>query len=368
MIAMLLLVFLLAAFIIFIQPLIVLYVSWRKTNFSENYLSQNLPYSTDISGFAGLPDFNKGDQLIGQAASGGQETCENGFYVGLYEMTDVDCTKICNATSSTQFMYKYITRNDIVVNNQYLHKGGWCLPTSLARCNLNISTAVKSLGHYECISKYPQLLGGLYGNDIIACAPKYEFNDNLKKITYTNNVPSTLIIDNIDERLPNSMEFRYTCNPSNQYETFTQRPDLGNRFQLFYNACGFFDAGGKFVTNKCECSEVQPPKVVKPLVSGQRAPIEPICSSCTSGYEVIDEKFPQIGSKYGFSIGINCVDPEYIEYYKSISIEQNGVIPCGVKTLIGLRENQTGLHYGCHRALLNVTNTYTPEMIQRING
>lgn len=365
-------VLLIVIFIIFIQPLIVLFLSWRTTNFSENYLSQNLPYGTDMPGFSGLPNFSKGDQLIGQAADN-QETCENGFYVGLQEMTGVNCTQICNATSDTQFSYKYITNDNIVINNQYLRRGGWCLPTSLARCNLNISTAVKSLGRYECIPKYPALLGGPYGNDIVGCAPIYEFRDNLKKIVYSRNVPSTLVIGDLDEKIMGTNEYRYTCNTNDdndRFVTFAARPDLGNRFQLHYNSCAFFDSGGKLVDNRCQCSQRVAQRIVKPLYDKDNTmfQMESICSTCTSGYEIIDEKFPQMGSKYGVSIGINCVDPQLIEYYKTLMIEMNGVIPCGMNTLLNLRENNSKTHYGCHRALVSATNSYTPEMLQRING
>lgn len=371
MISVFTIVLLVAILLIFIQPLIVLYFSWRKTNFSEDYLSQNLPYGTDMSGFSGLPDFSKGDQLIGQAANS-QETCENGFYVGFQEMTDVDCAKICNATSSSQFTYKYITSDNIIVNNQYLRRGGWCLPTSLSRCNLNISTAVKSLGRYECVPKFPALLGGPYGNDIVGCAPTYEFRDNLKKIIYSRNVPSTLIIGDLDEKLVGTNDYRYTCNTNldgDQFDTFEARPDLGDRFQLHYNSCGFFDSGGKLVGDKCECSQTTSNNIVKPLYDGEKIyQMQSICSTCTSGYEIIDEKFPQYGSRYGVSIGVNCVDPELVEYYKTLMIDMNGILPCGMNTLLNLRENNSTTHYGCHRALLNVTNTYTPEMLQRING
>lgn len=357
-------------FLIFLQPLLALYFSWRNTNFSERYLSAGLPYSTDMSGFAGLPDIRKGDQLIGQAAAGGQETCENGYYVGLEQMSRVDCARICNATSAEQFVYKYITGPHVVVNNQYLRPGGWCLPTSLARCNLNISTAVKALGRYECISKFPRLLGGPHGNDIVGCAPNYEFNDNLLGITYTHNVPSTLVIADLDERLPHSNEFRYTCNVRRQFATLLARPDLGNRFQLSYDACNFFDSDGRMVNNRCECSAQHASEraIVKPLLQGQRDAMAHVCSSCTSGYGLLDEKSPQHGSKYGVSIGVNCVDPQRIEYYKTLYVDMNGVVPCGIRTLTSLRERDDAPKYGCQRALLNVTNTYTPEMLQRING
>lgn len=356
---------------IFMQPLIVLYGAWHETNFSEKYLRQSLPYGTDISGFAGLPDINRGDQLIGQAAN--EQNCERGFYMGQMEMTEVDCTTVCNATSSGQFVYKYIRDNNVVIDNQYLKRGGWCLPTSLAYCNLNISVAVKSLGRYECISKYPQLLGGPYGNDIVGCAPSYEFNDNLKKLTYTNVVPTTLAIADINERLIGSDEYRYTCNTRNgHFATFAERPELGNRFQLFYDSCNFFDGGGHIVKDRCSCSHALDQEttttIVKPLMPGQRDNTVEICSQCTSGYEIIDERSPQYGSRYGVSIGINCVDPEFIEYYKTQYIEMNGVLPCGFKNLLRIRENSNQPKYGCHRALLNVTNTYTPEMLQRING
>lgn len=356
-------------FLIYIQPLILLYWSWRQTNFSENYLAESLPYTTDMSGFDGLPDFQRGDQLIGQVAAHGQETCTNGFFVGVNEMTNVNCSSICNATSENQFVYKYINSNDIIVNNQYLRRGGWCLPTNLARCNLNISTAIKSLGRYECISKFPKLLGGPYGNDIIGCAPIYEFNDNLRKITYINNVPQTLNITDLDERLPKTNQYRYTCNTkTKQFTTLQSRPDLGNRFQLHYDSCNFFDSDGYMVDNKCVCSHAISVRNVKPLLEGQQSDMEDICSTCTSGYGIVDEKFPQYGSKYGISIGVNCVDPERIEYYKTLSIEMNGVIPCGRRTLTSMRLNAALPTYGCHRALVTVTNSYTPEMLQQING
>ena len=359
--------------LIFIQPLFVLYFSWRYTNFSEDYLSQNLPYTSDITGFSGLPDFSKGDQLIGQVADR-QEACENGYYVGTREVTNADCTSICNATSAEQFSYRFITSNNIVVNNKYLRRGGWCLPTNLVRCNLNISIAVKSLGKYTCVSKYPKLLGGQYGNDIIGCAPKYEFVDNLKKLIYTNTVPSTLVISDLDEKLVNTNEFRYTCNlgvddnKNGRFSTLEDRPDLGNRFQLYYDSCSFFDDDGKMVNNKCQCTQQTSNNVVKPLFEGQVKDMETICTKCTSGYGIVDEKYPQYGSVYGVSIGINCVDPERIEYYKTQDVEMNGVIPCGLKTLKSLRENPESKNYGCHRALITATNTYTPEMLQRING
>lgn len=361
-------ILLLVVFFVIVQPLLVLVISWRSTNFSETYLSQSLPYSTDMSGFAGLPDFNKGDQLIGAATN--QESCENGFYMGALEMTNVDCTTVCNATSSEQFMYKYITRNNVVVNNQYLRKGGWCLPTILARCNLNISVAVKSVGHYECISRFPQLLGGPYGNDIIGCAPKYEFKDNLKQLIYANHVPSTTVIDNLDEKLPNSSEYRYTCNTDKSLKSFESRPDLGNRFHMFYDSCNFFDPDGKLVNDRCDCSNVNnPTNIVKALDNNQQKDVENLCTTCTSGYAILDERDPQDGAKYGMSFGINCVDPERIEYYKTMYVEMHGVLPCGMKTLLRMRENpNTVPNYGCHRALINATNSYTPEMLQQING
>lgn len=362
--------------IIFIQPLIVLYISWKKTNFSENYLSQNLQYSVGMTGFEGLPDFRKGDQLIGQAIT--PEICSNGYFLGERELTNVNCTNLCNSNSNLYFSYKFITKNSIIINEKYLRAGSWCLPTSLALCNLNVSLAIKSIGKYECVSKYPQIFGGLYGNEIIGCAPMYELNDNLKKITYTNNIPSTMVINDIDEKIPGTDTFRFSCNTfdnsnknhgnNNHFQTFLMRPDLGNRFQLFYDSCSFFDPGGKLVNNKCECSHEKRKNIIKPGLENSSHTKEVLCSVCTSGYEIIDEKLPQFGSKYGVSIGINCVDPVYIDYVKSMPVYSNGVFPCGLKTLLSIREDEKSEKYGCHRALLNITNTYTPEMLEIING
>lgn len=359
-------------FYIFLQPLIIFLLSWYSSNFSETYLRQNLSYTTDISGYDGLPDFSKGDQLIGLATN--EESCQNGFYLGPNEQIaeKVNCSEICNATSAKQFEYKYITDKNIVINNRYLRRGGWCLPTQLARCNLNISLAVKSVGKYECVSRHPKLLGGAYGNDIVGCAPIYEFRDNLKKIIYSQDVPSTLSIDNLDEKLPNG-EYRYTCNTTPFFSTFENKKTLGNRFQLHYNACKFFDPTGTIGMEKCICPSTTNDinkSILKPEMTKQKNSIETICSTCTSGYGIVDEENPQIGSKYGVSIGINCVDPEKIEYFKTLAIEFNGVLPCGLRTLTKLRTTSTDSNktYGCHRTLLNVTNTYSPEMLQRILG
>lgn len=357
-------IFVISIFFIIIQPIIVLIKTWSESNFSNKYLSQDLDYYNDITGFDGLPNISHDDQLIGRIADS-QDVCADGFYMGSIQMVNIDCTHVCSATNSSQFTYKFISENNIVINNRYLRRGGWCLPSSLARCNLNISIAVKSVGKYECISKYPRLFGGLYGNDITGCSPLYEFKDNLKKITYSQSVPSTLVIQDLDERLPNSLEYRYACNTNKQFASFLDA-NLGDRFNLHYNSCNFFDTDGHIKNQKCECTnKIAPHNLIKPLMLDQNYTMESICTTCTSGYGIVDEQNAQYGSKYGISIGVNCVDPEHIEYYKTYYIEMNGVLPCGVHTLSKIREER--VHYGCQRALLNITNTYTPQMLQLID-
>ena len=378
-------VILICLFLIFICPLLVLVFSWWRANFKSSYLREEINFSSDMTGFGGLPQPGAGDQLIGLATT--EETCQNGFYLGESEfVSGSDCATICNATNENQFEYKYIKGNDIIINNKYLKKGSWCLPTPLARCNLNISQAVMSTGRYECLSRHSQLLGGQFGNNITGCAPVYSFRDNLRKILYTDTVPNSLVIDDLDERImgdDGQIIYRYECDTlGNRFQPYTNEflglqtrthahthkykinSFVGNRFQLHYNSCGFFDPDGKTTGLKCACSaNVTAENVVKNEING----IE-VCSTCTSGYGIIDEELPQEGSQYGVSVGINCVDPTYIEHYKTKSVANNGVIPCGTSTLLKLREGDGTKTYGCQRALLNVTNSYSPEMLKQING
>lgn len=357
-----------------IQPLIVLVFSWYGSNFSFDYLKSELSYAEDMSGFDSLPQFAKSDKLIGIATTA--QRCIDGLYLGQKPLANnlASCTQLCSAANSDEYEYKFIESNNIVVNNRYLQRGSWCLPSSLARCNLNISRAVKSAGHYECISKHPKLLGGKFGNNIVGCSPNFSFKDNLLNIIYTNIVPSSLIIYDIDEKLSDG-SYRYTCNHDNTFVNAEEMPKLGNRFTLLYNSCGFYDKNGKLQNYKCKCStDLNDSQLRARVTASDDSHIKSFlsitddmhiaCSTCNSGFGVqsVDEAIVP-AFNHGVTIGINCVDPKYIEYYKTSNMQYNGMLPCGLKKLAKIRNSPNPPKYACHRALVNATNSYSPEML-----
>lgn len=322
--------------------------SWYKNNFSMKYLMQNLNYATDLDGFGGLPpvpDFDKNNQMS-------QDKCYQGYYIGIDDI-GVDTGKaLCeNVCESGDFDYKFIDRNGIFINNKEI-RGAWCLPKPISRCNLNTSNAYIGIGRYECITKFPQLLGGAYGNQIIGCGIDNTFMDMLEQQTYSKYIPTNLIINDLDERLPNG-EYRYRCKFKEKSYFTLEDTTIGGRFDLEMNSCSTFDSPGTldFKTLTCKCDNNL----------NINNDINLPCTNCTSGYGIVDEDRKQLGSRYGYSIGRDCVHPGKVTYHESLL----SLIPCGVSKLISMKDSQKT---SCQRTLVLATNTYSPEMLEKIVG
>lgn len=352
--------------VILVWPGLTFAYSWWKSNLSLQELNDTFSL-TDGDGFAGLPlptNFDPGDEL-----SPTSRNCGNGRFLGESDDSSWDCSSICTGGSEGQFEYKFIEEgHKVIVNNSILKPGAWCLPRELARCNLNISYALSGINGYECRTAYPLVLGGITGNRIVACAPFNSIVDRKENVTYRSFVPPDFELNSLDEMLSDG-SFRFTCHiPLSQQGNFQPLKDLGlgGRFQLTTNVCGTFESTGTYSLDSkaCVCDAKDEKNV---LLRGEFHEDEKVhqfrpCTTCTSGFGIIDEQFPQPGSKYGVSIGIDCVDPDKADFVES----QISKTACGQRLLEIMRTE--GRKRGCQRALVNATGSYSPETLQALEG
>lgn len=321
--------------------------AWYRNNFSMKYLMQNINFATDLDGFGGLPpvpNFDKDNE--------NSDKCYQGYYIGMEDLGQTEGTELCrNVCDSGDFDYKFIDKSGIFVNKKEI-RGAWCLPKPISRCNLSTSNAYIGINRYECITKFPQLLGGQYGNQIIGCGPDNTFMDLLEDQTYSKYIPTNLIINDLDERMPNG-EYRYICKFKSSDYFSLEKTALGGRFDMEVNSCAIFNSPGtldiKTLTCKCDNN-----------FNLNDDPNMP-CTNCTSGFAVIDEDRKQSGSRYGYSMGRNCVHPARVTHHESLL----STIPCGMSKVVSMQETQ---RTGCQRTLVIATNTYSPEMLEKIEG
>lgn len=315
---------------ILLMPMFQYMTAWLTFNLSEYYVKLGIGHATSLSGFETLPliEFNQSDDT----ESVNQAICEKGKYLGALDVYQ-DCVSEC---SSADFEYKYIKKTDKVIINGRKLMGAYCIPTGVSKCNLNTSHAIVGLDGYQCITQFPSLLGGATGSEIVGCATG-KLYDGLTKQTYVNRIPPNLNISDVDERTTDG-NLRFTCVYENGAISL---PNLiGSRFESEHNVCKLFDAAGEvnLITGACKCDNYM------------HNDDGSLCTRCTQGFGI---DTLQHGSKYGYSIARDCVNP-----ITESDIKSAVVIPCGKRTL--------ELDRQCERALLISSNTYTPMTLENI--
>lgn len=318
---------------IFLFPLYLYTSSWDKYNFNEEYIKSGFNYDRSIDPFKTLPvlQFNNTEEDIDEFTGCGR----TGVYIGSVDVF-YDCKGRCK---SDDYEYIFLDKNtNIIVNNKRL-SGAYCLPKSFTRCNLNTSFAVVGLNDYQCITKFPTLLGGSSGNEIIGCSSGRLFDGLLKK-EYVHYIPNNLFIENEDERLVDS-SFRFSCVDDSKYKMVDLPKTVASRFETSIDPCGILGTGSfNFSRNECDCSQL--------TASG-------ICTDCKSGYGYGDS-YTTHGANYAVSIGRDCVDPS-----KATHVETRFVtVPCGVDSI---EKNSK-----CERGQLNISSSYSPMALENMFG
>lgn len=358
-----------------------------------------------LSGFERIGKLN----IKFDKSTSGVKNCNGYQYLGAANRWQ-NCTNRCGKNS--MYEYKFIHQHEnVVIGNKRL-SGAYCILKEIAKCNLNTSNAIIGMDGYRCVSRFPQLLGGQYGNDIIGCTSR-ALHDNLLNETYTNHIPSELRIDDLDERLDTG-DYRFHCVPNKN--DMQLPPEYGSRFETETNICGLNDNNNgtfDFHNKKCVCKHY----------AGENE--NNLCTNCKSGWDAstlpvytdATKTWAQTahGNNYAYTIGRDCVDiadnDVLVNALTRIDIgrqsrfskrettttngpgggvvsPKNGIfllnkfpMPCGHTTLQTLaaaaaaQQQNNGADggqarppekSGCEKALLYATNTYTPPALENM--
>ena len=105
------------------------------------------------------------------------------------ENLEYDCASRCN---DPNYGYQYINSENVVVNNELLEPGGYCMKKH--NCHPSTSIAVYTANDWQCIAKTNEFsaTGQIYVCDGV-------LRDNLTKMTYTDYLPPALLFNNVDE-------------------------------------------------------------------------------------------------------------------------------------------------------------------------
>jgi hypothetical protein len=294
--------------------------AFYKNNFAQSYIDSKLEYTTDLTGFGTLPDIEFRETPL----------CGDAVYLGSQDVYQ-NCTEKCSSN------YEYVFIEGKVVINKKVLNGAYCLTKSIAKCNLNTSTAYIGNDGYKCISNHPELLGGESGNLIIGC--EGILRDTLYGKEYVGSIPTNLKITSLDEKLEDG-SYRFTCGGENYIE---YPSTLGSRFDVAKNYCNYLDKSGGINREyfACDCN-----KYVNDDTTN-------ICSTCKSGYA---SSVNIEGAKYGLTIGRDCVNPNEFDGIISKYVK----FPCGPNTVL---KEET-----CEHALLLASASYSPPRLQKMFG
>lgn len=276
--------------------------------------------------------------------------CEVGQFLGTELTNDTTCSSVCGIGDFKIVFLSEKQATEMSSKKIKYHEGYWCFPESVSKCNLDINHLL--VGENEkiyCVGKHPQLFEQ---NKIIGCNPNNTIQDRLTNEMYVKYIPTNLNIQDLDEVLPDGT-YRWVC----VNDSKTVSPVDRNRFLTIHNRCNLLTGqnlnnGPKFINGdfKCDCDY---------YANGDA---NSICTNCVSGYGVVDAHLPQPGSEFAHSIGVDCVDPDT----HNNSMSRLAKMPCGVSTLTRIRKN--GMETACMRAMVDATNTYSPEVLAKLKG
>lgn len=153
--------------------------------------------------------------------------------------TNVDFTQLCfNTCGSTGRPLIIEQDQQYYFNNVQLTPGVWCA-TNITDCNMRTGYVVASINSVVCRTKYPNMFGGVYATNIVACSNEFIPNNNslLWDNLYNERVnPLTISMTNEDELLPDG-SYRFTCKYGLDSNGNPLLPHPLNRFQPITDIC-----------------------------------------------------------------------------------------------------------------------------------
>lgn len=208
----------------------------RNEKLAHELANNKLESLINGSGINNIPNLNivSNNPGILKAAS----CAEGPVHVG-DQATDQDCIRTCaNSTASAINVNEGET---YIYRHAQLKPGAHCVLGPRPQCNMRTTYAFMTLNSVVCHPKFPEVVGGPLGNKVVACNND-EINDPQNYLwDYRENVrfnPTLHQINDVDERLSSTGDFRYRCRFNGFDETrnkYIQHPN--NRFHPFRNYC-----------------------------------------------------------------------------------------------------------------------------------
>ncbi|ACH96147.1 pif-2 [Oryctes rhinoceros nudivirus] len=181
--------------------------------------------------------------------------------------TTQDCIRTCANSSAS--VINVADGETYIYESAILQPGANCILGPRPQCNMKTSYAMMTINSVICRSRFPDIVGGTLGTNVVACNNKHITDPQNYLWDYKYNKkfdPLTTDIINSDEILPDGT-YRFRCQfkgydiRQNQY---IQHPN--DRFQPFRNYCAseiyaahpniktVFNADG---TYECDCGDFQ---------------------------------------------------------------------------------------------------------------
>ncbi|AUQ43976.1 pif-2 [Esparto virus] len=187
------------------------------------------------SGINNIPNLNivSTNPIVSKA----NECGKGPVYVGT-TTSDRECVQTCaNSTASSI----NVSKNDTYIyNDTILTSGAYCIIGPRPLCNMNTSYAMMTINSVVCQSKFPEIVGGVYGSTMVACNNQ-TINDPQNYLwDYQSNKrfdPLTTQIQDANEILPDGT-YRFRCHFNGvdvQQNKYIAHPF--NRFQPIRNYC-----------------------------------------------------------------------------------------------------------------------------------
>lgn len=152
--------------------------------------------------------------------------------------TNDDCIRIC--INSNASVINVAEHEEYIYDSSGLQVGAHCILGPRPLCNMLTSYAMLTVNSVVCHTKYPEIVGGEYGTQVVACTNNliqdpqnylWDYKSNTKYDVYVNT------LTDVDEVMSDG-NYRFRCkfNGTDVRENlYIEHPD--NRFHPFRNYC-----------------------------------------------------------------------------------------------------------------------------------
>lgn len=193
--------------------------------------------------------------------------------------TDDVCIKTCLNSSATALEVKDDGKNHII-DGYKIGPGNYCRIGKKPNCASHITDILLTPNSVVCMNRFPRMLGGPTGSDVVACGPGGTLIDNANGgDPFDISIPFT----SDDELLPDG-SYRFTCKFGNDKRNNPYMPSRHDRFIPTVNLCAQYingaheevkmlykEDGGAF----CYCGDADETRVKLLLPSNEFTPCVP---------------------------------------------------------------------------------------------